>query len=311
MPQNQPPKKGRGCLKIFLIVALILIVLPILLIGGFIYVGLYGLMQSDEDILKNYQPPPHIAEIAERTTMTTKAKGAFYRGDPEFISGESFRKECLESGELAGGCKKGKVGKGLFGLPTQTIKIYLLQIDDPRFRDNRFGTGAHEMLHVAYSRLGTKEKEKVNVLIDQEIANRQNDESITARVEAMKRMKKNYYDELHAFFGTDYADLAVELDEYYQRYFTDRRKLVAISTTSGFNIRVRKLDQLKVQLTALEPRLRSLESQVKAGDESKIPEFNSLVGQYNSRVAETNRVYSEIKEFYQYIDPAYQPPASR
>lgn len=104
-------KKGIGCFRVFLII----LAIPVLLIGGFIFIGTSESRRSNEDILKTYQAKPEIAEIAEKNTLTDKGKATLYRADPELVEAESFIKYCrtFARGVEALACNAPKPGGGI------------------------------------------------------------------------------------------------------------------------------------------------------------------------------------------------------
>jgi len=307
-------KKGPGCL----VIALIVIFVPILLIGGFFFFATSDLRRSDEEVLKTYQPTVEIAEIAEKNTLTDKGKAAFYRAQPEFIDGEVFRKYCLGNGVEALACIGPKRGGGPFG----GRQIFLLKIDDPKFADHKYAAAVHEMLHAIYDRLSSSEKKRVNGLLEQELSKHQDDVHLTGPINILKKRGKTNKDidsELHSKFGVEYNDLSPELEEYYKQYFVDRQKVVGLFKNGGFNSRVRKMDEIRYEMEALAPQLTSMQSQLTAyqntGDATNfnnlLGQYNSMVSQYNAKAAQSQRIYGEIQQFYQYFDPAYKPPAEK
>lgn len=312
-------KKGHGCLR----GCLIAIGLVILFAFGISFFVSQEWNRSDEDILKNYQAPPEILDLAEKSGLNEKGKATLYRGTPEFIQGEIFKKKCLANGfqgELAGGCMiSGPVKQGFLGLPIAGTEIYLLKIEDPEFADHMYTTAAHEMLHIAYARLDSKDKKSLNELIDKELAKRVDDKYLTARVDAMKRLKKNYQDEVHSQLGVAYKDLTPELEAHYKEYFADRQKILDISAREGLTKRMRRQDELTQELSELNGELTTMQSQLNnyksSGDEGSFnnlaPQFNSMVAQYNAKAGEVRQINSEMISFYKYIDPDYQPPQEK
>ena len=299
--------KGHGCLKGCLTAIVVIVVL------GF---GISSFVsqdwnRSDETVLNSYQAPPEVAELAEQTGMSDKGKATLFRGEPVFLQGDAFKKKCLSKGfqgELAGGCMLAGPMSGPFGLPVAKMRVYILKIDDLEFVDHKYTTAAHEMLHIVYKRLDSKDRKRVDDLIGKEIAKRPDDKHIVARVEAMKRLKKNYQDELHSQFGTVYRDLLPELEDHYKEYFIDREKLLVIADREGATKRMRRQDELAQELTELNEKLTVMKGQIDAGNNDLVPQFNAMVSEYNTKAAEARQINSEMITFYKYIDPDYQPP---
>lgn len=310
-------KKGIGCLG----VGLIILAIPILLIGGFFFFATAELRKSDEEVLKTYQPSAEIADIAEKNTLTDKGKATLYRSDPKLVDAQSFMKSCQTKarGIEPLGCIAPKPGGGPFG----GRQIFLLQIDDPRFAGHKYAAAIHEMLHSAYDRLGTDEKKRVNTLLDQELAKRQDDIHLTDPIETLKKRKgstiKDIQSELHSKFGVEYSDLSPELEDYYKQYFADRTKAVALFKSGGFNSRTSRMDEIRYELNGLAPQLTSMENQLtayqNAGDaasfNSLLGKYNNMVYQYNALVAESQGIFSEVEQFYKYFNPDYKPPEQK
>lgn len=313
--KSSQSNNGRGCLR----GCLTLIVVVIVLGFGISSFVSQDWNRSDETVLKDYQASSETTDLAERTGMNDKGKAALYRGEPTFLQGEAFKKKCLSKGfqgELAGGCMLAGPMTGPLGLPVAKTRIYILKIDDPEFVDNKYTTAAHEMLHIIYKRLDSKDRKRVDDLIEKEIVKRPDDKQITARVNAMKRLKKNYQDELHSQFGTVYRDLLPELEEHYKEYFMDREKVLAIADRDGLTKRMRRQDELSQELAELNGSLTTMQGQLNSyknsGDEASynnnVSQFNGMVSQYNAGAAEIRKINSEMIQFYKYIDPDYQPP---
>lgn len=308
-------KRGIGCLGI----ALIVIFTPILLLGGFIFFATSNLRRSDAEVLKTYQPTSEIAEIAEKNTLTDKGKATFYRSNPTFVDAEVFNKYCPKDGIEALACNAPKPGGGPFG----GRQIFLLKIDDPRFIDHKYSAAVHEMLHTAYQRLSSDEKKRVDSLIDQELLKHQDDYHLAYVVDLVKSANnskmEDVRDELHSKFGVEFEKLSPELEDYYKQYFTDRRKVVVLFRSGGFNSRVRRLDEISYTLKNLAPQIKSLENQLtayrNAGDEANfnkfIGQYNSMVAKYNTLAAESRKVYNEVQQFFQYFNPDYKPPETK
>jgi len=314
LPQG---KKGKGCL----IGCLGLIIVLIVVFSGLEIYRRSVVRQRDENFLKTYQPKPEIADIAEKIGFTDEAKKTFYRSDPEFIPAATFAEYCLKNGvEMALACARSETpGEKKGSKP----RIFLLQIDDARFIDSRYPSAAHELLHLAYHKLSSSEKQRVDNLIDQEIVRHKEDTHIDSLTDILTNAGGNYQEairgEMHSVFGVEYRDIAPGLEEYYRQYFTDRSGVVSLNEQGGLETRVRKLDQLSQEEKLFDSKLTALNAQLtqykNAGDEASynnlVGQFNTMVSQYNAKAAEAKRVYSEISQLYQYFNPNYKPPQNK
>lgn len=300
-----------------LIIVLIILVIPIILIGGLIFFATEGLRRSDEDVLKIYQPTPEIAEIAEKNMLTDKGKAELYRANPKLVDAQSFMKSCQTKarGTEPLACIAPKPGGGPFG----GRQIFMLQIDDPRFADHKYAAAVHEMLHSAYNRLGTDEKKRINALLDLEFSKHKDDLHLKYVIDGLKKIKGDVHGELHSKFGVEYAELSPELEEYYKQYFVDRSKVVELFTNGGFSTRIRIMDEIRYELGKLAPQLTVMQNQLtayqnagdQAGFNNLIGQYNSMVNQYNAKAAQSQKAYNEVKQFYQYFNPDYKAPEEK
>src|SRR5690606_3442881 len=97
--------------------------------------------------------------------------------------------------------------------------IYLYNVSDERLDGVKEVTAAHEVLHAGYSRLSSRDKARINHLLDQAFqAN--NDERIKETVETYRKRDPSIVsNELHSILATEARELPSELEEHYRRYF--------------------------------------------------------------------------------------------
>lgn len=250
----------------------------------------------DKDAFKKYELSQDFIDIAEKITLTKTAKDHFYKLEPRFVNADDFIKFCktVARGIEALACYAPKPYGGPFAGKT----ILLLQIDDSRFLDHKYSAAAHELLHSLYDRLRSDEKTRVNTLLNEELAKHQDDTHLQAALKELQKIKKDEKEimsELHSKFGVEYAEIAPELESYYKQYFDDRQNVVRLYLQGGFASRVRRIDQLHWELTALSNQLTS----------------ESQVTRYNAKVAEINKLVAEMKEFYLLFNPDYKPPEQK
>ena len=316
-PNPPAKKKGKGCL----IGCLSLVGILIVVFAGLEVFRRYTVRRMDETFLQTYQPSPQIAEIAEKTTMTDTAKKIFYRADPEFVPTDVFVRYCLEKKgvELALACARSDTpGEKKSTGP----RIFLLQIEDPRFTYNKFPSSAHELLHLIYHRLTAQDKSRLTPLLDAELQRHQDDLHLMEIVDIIKNSggdQEVILNEMHSVFGVEFRDISPELETHYAQYFADRLQVVAMYETGGLETRTRKLDQLSQETKALNTKLVGLSNQLTnlkntgADDQynNLIPQYNALVNQYNSKVREGNKIFAEVEVFYKLINPDFQPPQEK
>ncbi|HEX5395452.1 MAG TPA: hypothetical protein VFW52_03835 [Candidatus Saccharimonadales bacterium] len=317
--------------------------LAVLAVIGLLIFGIFN-MQAIEDWLRlrNYSPPPPIANLAKADTMTSKAAHVFYVTHPELINdSKSFRQSCpgFEQTIVLGCYHSG-----------YSSSIYIYNVQDNRLDGVVEVTAAHEMLHAAYDRLGVKEKQHIDSLLIDYYANDLSDQRIQDTIESYKKSEPNeVLNEMHSIFGTEVNHLPKELETYYSRYFSDRSKVAdyADNYAGEFSSRSQKIKDYERQLADLKTTIENRESQLdsqlaqiqaerqrmdqlRASNQSAeynaaVPGFNKLVNDYNAGVEELksdisryndlvaahNALAEELSGLYQSLDTSLSTQAAQ
>ena len=302
------------------IIFIVLPVLPILnLQNVYDWVKLHG-----------YKPPVAVANISKATTMNSYGQKIFYVNHPQLIGNKvTFNEDCRDNEQsIVLGCFES--GKGIF--------IY--DVQDPRLSGVHEVTAAHEMLHAAYERLSSKEKTKVDKLIQQTYKSL-TDERILKTIKSYQdKDPESVPSEMHSIFGTEVRNLPKELEDYYKKYFNNREAIVALSEKyeQEFTRREDLVKQYDAQLenlrSTIESNRISIDQQIEqikqdkaAMDqllsqknynaynlrvdgynqkvnsvESLIAQTNSLINQYNDILNSRNSIALEQQELIQAID---------
>lgn len=236
--------------------------------------------------LLNYTPPDNIKLLADASTMSSIGRQVFYVHRPEVLNNDDFNKYCTFSEEtIVLGCYNG-------------VKIYLFDVSDPKLEGIEEVTAAHEMLHAQYDRLSTNEKKRINSLLESELT-RLTDERIKRNIESYKKRDPSIVlNEAHSIFGTEVKTLSPELEDYYNKYFIDRKKIVSISESyeavfTNIKEQVEKYDlDLQNLKTEIETRENDLEKRASEltrwSDTLEGLRNNGLVEEYNSQVYSYN-----------------------
>lgn len=246
--------------------------------------------------LRNYTPPKEIAQLAADTTMNDGSKRLFYVFHPELNDKSSFNKNCTSSEQTI-----------VLGCYVEGRGIYLFNVTDQRLTGVQQVTAAHELLHAAYGRLSGNEKKRVDTLLNKTF-DQLKDERIRRTVEDYRAKGADINNELHSILGTEVRDLPDELEAYYTRYFTDRKKIVSYSEQYE-----KAFSERKDKVAAYDKTLESLRQQIDAGEASLsnqegaltaerqrldallaakdyqsynagVPSFNRMVNTYNAQV---------------------------
>lgn len=249
--------------------------------------------------LRNYQPPAAVVQIATDTTMNDKTRRLFYVYHPDLEDKATFNGHCQSTEKtIVLGCYIS--GQG----------IYLSNITEARLQGVIQVTAAHETLHAAYDRLNANDKQHVDDLINQAYT-RVTDQRIRDTIEAYRKNGADVTNELHSILGTEVRDLPPELEQYYTRYFTNRKAIVAYSEqyekvfTEQQQVVTQddaKLAELKKQIDGLQTGLGSQAQALKSerarldgllaaksydAYNAAVPGFNAKVGSYNAQVNQT------------------------
>jgi hypothetical protein len=259
--------------------------------------------------LRDYQPPSEIAVLVDDTTMTDLGEHFFYVNHPSLESKDDFNEHCADHGEETSvlGCYHGN-RRG----------IYLYAVDDPRLDGVRQVTAAHEMLHQAYDRLSSGDRERISQLLEQQYQSELLPEEIKAKIESYKGQKDiDLVNEMHSIFGSEVRDLPQGLEEYYKRYFDDRLAVVSFSEAYRAEFTRRKqlvaqydaeLATLKAQIDSNKAGLENKSAYLKAKEneisqdvstrdqaayEADVSAYNAMVDAYNTQLAATRRLIEE------------------
>lgn len=304
-------------------------------------VPLVGLWQRnaiyDAVQLRGYIPPPAVASLAARDTMTSYGQHLFYVNHPQLVSDSAtFRADCtLAEQTIVLGCYH----------PNQR-GVFVYNVSDSRLAGIVEVTSAHEMLHAAYDRLSSTDKNYINGLLNDYYNHDLHDQRILDTIEAYKKTEpKDIVNEMHSIFGTEIDNLPTPLDNYYKRYFINRAVVVAFSQNyeNEFTSRsaaaaqyIKQLDALKAKIDAQESGLRAQSDKLNAdqarldslNNSGQIDQYNASVdayntavnaynaglagykrdiNSYNSLLEQYNAVAGELKQLYGAIDTRLAP----
>lgn len=225
------------------------LLLAVLVIGN-IFVWAERQPIADWWRLRNYTPSSDVATLATDDTMTSKAKHLLYINHPVLESKAAFNMHCTDKGEETAvlGCYHG-----------DRQGIYLYAVSDARLNGVRQVTAAHEMLHQAYDRLSTKERQRIDKLLQDYYANGLTDDAVKSKLDAYKKSDADLNNEMHSIFGTEVRDLPAALETYYKQYFSNRVKVVEYreSYQGEFTRRKDLVAQYDAQLAGLKDRINA------------------------------------------------------
>ncbi|HUC95594.1 MAG TPA: hypothetical protein VMR76_01375 [Candidatus Saccharimonadia bacterium] len=268
----------------------------------------------DEYRLFGYHPPSAVVSIANQDELTPYARTLFYVYHPDLEDKTQFNQNCRVTNQaIVLGCTV--IGRG----------IYLYNIKDPTLNGIEQVTAAYEMLHVAYSRLSTSERNKIDSLV---IATYNkvsvNDPELRAEYQSyLKTEGQGAIDnEMHSTLGTEITNLPPALEQYYNKYFINRSVILSYFSQyqSLFTQRQQTVTTDDQKLVVMNIQIQSNEVSLKyelvnindlqdvmnqyknSGQYSNynadVPKYNYLVDQYNQLIYS---IQSLIQQYNQLV----------
>jgi hypothetical protein len=279
------------------------IMLSLALLGALILGVTHVQALEDWVRLRNYTPPAAVSTLATEDAMTSLGTHIFYVNHPNIqANAATFRQACATAEQT--------IVLGCYHSNQNGIEIF--DVKDGRLKGVEEVTAAHEMLHAAYDRLSSKQKQSVdNMLIDFYQSGLQ-DQRVKDTIDLYKKTEPNdVVNEMHSVFGTEVAALPAPLESYYSKYFSNRSVVTAFagnyegeftSRTTQINADDGQLAIMKAQIKADEQSLSSQVAGLQAdrariensGSESDINAYNARVSAYNAGV---HKLQSEIAAY--------------
>jgi hypothetical protein len=261
---------------------------------------------SDWYRLRNYDPSAEVVALADQDTMTAEARRIFYTTHPSITGEDDFNANCRQGGaseySIVLGCYVSS--GGLNG------NMFLYDIDDERLNGVMQVTAAHEMLHAAYERLGTKERERVDAMLMETYRALPGGRIKDTIAQYEKADPAAVPSELHSILGTELAVLLPALEDYYRQYFTNRQAVVGYSEQyeGEFTRRQDQVAQYDAQLVALKASIEADQQEIDSrradldqqqqeleSQQADPAAFNALVSDYNQQVAAYNALVQQTR----------------
>lgn len=284
-----------------------------LLIGALSFAAFINRQEIlDRVALYNYTPSQTVVSLADDTTMTDSTRRVFYVNHPTLSSKQEFSQNCqLTEHSIVLGCY------------IQNKGIYLLNVNEERLHGVMQVTSAHEVLHAEYDRLSEEERARVDQMTSANFANVKN-ERIRKTIDQYRSKDPSVVpNELHSILATEVQDLSTDLESYYSKYFSNRKKVVEFSekyeqTFVDLSNQVKQYDQeLQDVKSNIESNQQELEGISKEIDIKKnrldlllsqdltdeynnsVPDYNATINSYNNLVTVTRQ---QINKYNQIVE---------
>ncbi len=263
--------------------------------------------------LRDYQAPANVVALADATAMTPKARHNFYVNHPQVEDKTAFNEHCPANGgeqTIVLGCY----------IPPQR-GIYVYAVDDPQLKGVQEVTAAHEMLHSAYDRLSAKDRAHVDSMLQDFYDHQLHDQRIIDTLNSYKKTEPDdLLNEMHSIFGTEIAELPTGLSQYYEQYFSNRGKVLALAAQyqQAFTSRQAQITSYDAQLKTLKSQIDSnqatlsstskdldarraqlnqlLASGNTAAYNSQVESFNAQINSYNAMIGQTKSLIAEYND---------------
>jgi len=238
------------------------LVVAFILVAAAIFVYMHRQYVIDQLAVWQYKPSAEIADIVKKGSLSDKGTFYFYASRPSLEDRTVFNDRCVNQ----------EVQAAILGCYTNN-DIYIYNVQNDKLEGIKTVTGAHEMLHAAYSRLSDAEKSDVDRLIEAEYKKLKNNQALSQRIAFYAKTEPGQRNnELHSLIATETQTISPKLEKYYKQYFTDRQKVVALHS------------QYESEFTSLQDKADTLTNELKAIASSV--EMNSK--QYNNDVQQLN-----------------------
>ena len=243
----------------------------LLLVSGTVFMMLYGSVVFDWIRAMQFSPSGEIASAEARIVFTDRGKQIFRATAPVIEDKEAFNQSCTSTERTVAilGCYAGD-------------NIYLYNIQNEELDGTLEVTAAHEMLHAAYHRLNYFDRKRIDKLVGAEYDKIKDTPTISQLMQYYREAEPGAeLDELHSIIGTTIADLPMELEQYYDNYFSNRAGIVALNAkySAVFGELSRQADVLQKQIDAEGPAIQ----REMAAYETTLTQLNLDIQSFNSR----------------------------
>ncbi len=209
-----PLRKGR---KIFKLVVKSIVLVAFVFLATLAYLNKQYII--DRVTVWRFVPAASVLDLVDRAGMNDNGKFFYLAGQPKIENAQDFNNNC----------QRAEVTTSILGCYNNGL-IYIYNVTDPKLDGVREVTAAHEALHAIYSRLGESEKSKINLLLELEYTRLIPDGDFKEKMAFYDRSEVGQRDnELFSIIGTEVASINPELEVYYDKYFSNRQKVVSLN----------------------------------------------------------------------------------
>ena len=271
-PAPPPPRRERARLRAGGIAGIVIGALLVAALGASAaWVLTHPQRVTDQFTVWNYSADSTIEGYADRSTMTDEGRFLFFASRPEVATAGAFDVHCSSQLE----------GVGILGCYQHADKrIYLFDVTDDRLAGIEEVVAAHEMLHAAWDRMSTQERDELAPLLEAAAATKADDPDFATTLDYYAQAEPGErLNELHSIIGTEFRDAGSALESHYAEYFHDRGALVDLHDSSHA-----VFQQQQDAIAAIVAQLDTLQ----AGVDADYAAYNAGYDQLNADIAAFN-----------------------
>ena len=282
------------------------------MIGGMAWAGLtYGPELYDAAVASRYQPDSAMQAVIDQLELTDKGRQLLYASQPQLQDKAEFNKSCKSTERTAAilGCY-------------HLRRIYVYNVQNQELTNAEPVTTAHELLHAAYERLSSSERQRIDKLIEAEYAKIKTNPVIASMVKYYDQAEPGERNnELHSIIGTQIGTISSELEQHYGRYFRNRAAIVARSDAYQAVFDKEMAEQLSADIKVFNARAQNggfrddasfqaarkkLLARQRALEAQRLA-INQRVEIYNAKITRLNALSVRANELNQSINGIEQP----
>lgn len=251
--------------------------LPTVLALALVAAGVFGFLGFqrlvDEYTAWTFTPSAAVTTILDSADLTSQGRLLFLASKPMVESASTFASNCASNRE----------GSGILGCYVpRTRSIHLFNVTDKRLSGLTEVVAAHEMLHAAWDRMNTVERQQVTALLEAEAAKLSGDAAFQTRMAYYAKNEPGQRDnELHSIIGTEVASISPALEAHYATWLGNRQAIVALQakTNAVFSDLAKRSNDLTGAMDALQTTINTEYSAYTSG----YVQLNADIRRFNAR----------------------------
>jgi uncharacterized protein YdcH (DUF465 family) len=231
---------------------------------------------KDEITSRGYQPSSEVQNSAKSLSLTKYSDRLLRASRTQFDDAQQFNTSCAD-------LTYNQESSRLLGCYANN-KIYVYDITNPELENSEKVTLAHELLHAGWQRLSSKEKLKIKDKLNQQLSSGISEDTQKA-IQVYKDRnlsEENLANEIHSILATDEPNLSPELENYYSKFFKDRKVIASLnlSVVSVFKDVEKQMESHKNNLDHLGTKIDEVQNKIKLNNS----EYDRLVAVANAKL---------------------------